>query len=93
MAIYFNDSEREGAAEECRLCGGQGAVRVKFFDLGGPEAAVKFLTYTFPPGANEGVHTHAFAAARSAPTSRGEMRTAIAPLRDPARCGQATCRR
>jgi len=40
MAIYFNDSEREGAAEECRLYGGQDAVRVKFFDLGGPEAAV-----------------------------------------------------
>jgi mannose-6-phosphate isomerase-like protein (cupin superfamily) len=58
MEHHLVDSDRDDPGEAFRLYAGAGEARVKFFKFAQPDGRVRFLTYTFPPGASEGLHVH-----------------------------------
>jgi len=55
---YSKISESAGREIWDDIHGGKGSVPTKRFGFDGAMQPANFLTYDFPPGASEGIHTH-----------------------------------
>ncbi|WP_313801829.1 cupin domain-containing protein [Sphingobium sp.] len=57
-ATYAVESEATGRSVVKEMHGGKASVEIRRYPFGNAPEPARFITYTLPPGASEGVHVH-----------------------------------